>query len=127
MSAAYCWQYMLNQETKTENMKKVIFAIAILFSTYHAIGSPLKEIPVVVLNTSHDIFYFKIRKTMIGGTVEVYNPSGQLVASQNMDNKKLIIDFFDMAPGDYKIVVKKDNVQETFNYIRRGLDLAVTK
>jgi hypothetical protein len=107
-------------------MKKLIFAFALLLSSYHAISNPSKkEIPVVVLNTSHDIFYFKICKALIGGTVKVYSPAGQLVATQNLDSKKLIIDFFDMAPGEYKIVVKKDNIEETFTYGRQGYNMVV--
>jgi hypothetical protein len=98
-------------------MKKIILAIALLASSYNAFS---KEIPVVVLNTSHDIFYFKIGKSMMGGVVEVYNPEGKIVGTQNLDNRKLIIDFFDMAPGNYIIKVKKDNVEETFSYQRTG-------
>ncbi|HEY5823778.1 MAG TPA: hypothetical protein VIT44_05410, partial [Cyclobacteriaceae bacterium] len=90
-------------------MKKVIFALALIISFYSSFSATRKETPVVVLSTSHDIFYFKICKAMIGGKVEVYSPEGEVVGTQNLDNRKLIIDFFDMAPGDYTIKVKKEN------------------
>src|ERR1700755_2669927 len=106
-------------------MKKIILAFTILFTSYNAISSPLKDSLVVVLNTSNDIFYFKIDKTMIGGIVEVFSANGELVASQNLESKKLIIDFFEMNPGDYKIVVKKENVEETFTYIREAYNMRV--
>lgn len=99
-------------------MKKLVFAIAVLFASFNAIGSTMKDTPVTVLNTSLDVFYFKIDKMMIGGTVEVYNQAGEVVATQNLESKKLIIDFFEILPGDYKIVVKKDQIEETFNYTK---------
>jgi hypothetical protein len=106
-------------------MKKVIFAFALLLSFYGPFGATAKETPVVVLSTSHDIFYFKICKTMVGGMVEVYNPEGKVVGTQNLDSRKLIIDFFDMAPGDYTIKVKKENTEETFTYHRDGFQMVV--
>jgi len=106
-------------------MKKVIFALALLISSYSSFSATLKDTPVVVLSTSHDIFYFKICKTMVGGTVEVYNPEGKMVGTQNLDNRKLIIDFFDMAPGNYTIKVKKENIEETFTYHRDGYQMVV--
>lgn len=97
-------------------MKKIIIAIAVIFSSYSAIANTVKEAPVVVLNSTQEIFYFKICKTMIGGTAEVFDAAGNLVGTQKLDSRKMIIDFFEMAPGDYTIKVKKEGVEETFNY-----------
>jgi len=106
-------------------MKKVIFTLALIISFYSSFSTTRKDTPVVVLKTSHDIFYFKICKTMIGGKVEVYSPEGNVVGTQNLDNRKLIIDFFDMAPGDYTIKVKKENTEETFTYHREGYQMVI--
>ena len=106
-------------------MKKVILTLALIISFYSSFSTTRKNTPVVVLSTSHDIFYFKISKTMVGGTVEVYNPEGKIVGAQNLDNRKLIIDFFDMAPGDYTIKVKKENTQEIFTYHREGYQMVI--
>src|SRR6478609_4425208 len=106
-------------------MKKVIFTLALIIAFYSSFSTGLKDTPVVVLSTSHDIFYFKICKTMIGGTVEVYSPEGKVVGTQNLDDRKLIIDFFDMAPGDYTIKVKKENTEETFTYHKDGYQMVI--
>ncbi len=107
-------------------MKKIIFAITVLFASFSAMANPVKEAPVVVLNTTHDIFYFKICKSMMGGTAEVFDAAGNLVITQNLDNRKLIIDFFEMLPGDYTIKVKKENTEETFAYHRNDYTLTVS-
>jgi len=107
------------------NMKKIIFALALMMSFYSSFGVPLKDTPVVILGRSHDIFYFKIGKAMVGGTVEVYSPEGNVIGTQNLDNRKLIIDFFDMAPGYYTIKVKKEGTEETFTYHRKGNQVAL--
>lgn len=106
-------------------MKKVLFALALLLSFYSSFSASRKETPVIVLGRSHDIFYFKICKAMVGGVVEVYSPQGNVIETQNLDNRKLIIDFFDMAPGDYTIKVKKDGTEEVFTYHRRGKQVAL--
>jgi hypothetical protein len=102
-------------------MKKAVFVLAVLLAFYTSFAKSPNGTGTVVMQlaTSHEIFYFKACRTMLGATVEVYDPTGKQVATQNLNKRKLIIDFFDMAPGDYKVVVTKNGTGQVFYYHRR--------
>jgi hypothetical protein len=77
---------------------------------------------VNVLTTSHDIFYFKVDQGWIGGEVEVIGENAIPVSVQKLDRKKMVVDFFDLAPGQYTIVIKKKgecDCHEEFIYIKK--------
>jgi|GEM_PF-2982320 len=103
-------------------MKTVRNFIVVAFSlmTLTSMASPL--LGVEVLTTSHEIFYFKIDKGWIGGEVDVLDENSKPISVQKLDKKKMLIDFFDIAPGTYTIVIKKGgacNCQEEFIYIKK--------
>lgn len=79
-----------------------------------------KAMSVLVLSTSHEVFYFKVSKEMLQGTVEVYNEQQQLVGRQLLDKRKMIIDFFDAAPGSYKIKVTNQTQSFEYTYEKQG-------
>ncbi len=99
-------------------MKKLIVVVFFLV-TFTNMASPL--LGVEVLTTSHEIFYFKIDKAWIGGEVDVLREDSTPVMSQKIDKKKVVVDFFDLAPGIYKIVIKNNdcNCSEEFTYIKK--------
>ncbi len=55
---------------------------------------------------------------MVGGKVEVYDADGNLVRTQELNKCKLIVDFFDLPPGDYRVKVTKECFEEIFDYHR---------
>jgi hypothetical protein len=75
-----------------------------------------KAMSVMVLSTSHELFYFKVSKEMLQGTVEVYNAQQQLIGRQLLDKRKMMIDFFDAAPGNYTIKVVAANQSFEYTY-----------
>jgi hypothetical protein len=104
-------------------MKKLILALALLATSYNAISKDIKkESPVVVLATSHEIFYFKVLESMIGGEVNVFDAAGNQVAAQSVDKRKMIVDFFEMQPGDYTVKVVKGNIEQVFDYHRKAIN-----
>jgi hypothetical protein len=100
-----------------------IFALTLLI-TVPALASPKKNSnntsAVRVLATKMDIFYFSVPKTMMGAKIEVYNETGELIATQIVTRHKTIVDFYNANPGHYTIIIKKDGNQESFNYSKNA-------
>ena len=96
-----------------------LVAVVLFMVTFTSMSAPL--LGVEVLTTSHDIFYFKVDKGWIGGEVDVVAENSKQILAQKLDKKKMVVDFFDLAPGTYKIVVKKGDCEchEEFTYIKK--------
>jgi hypothetical protein len=66
-----------------------------------------------------DLFTFKTDKELIGAQVEVYNSSGELITSNSLQKRKMIIDFGDAVFGTYTIrIIKGDELKE-FKYVKK--------
>lgn len=63
-----------------------------------------------------DLFVFKTGKKLIGATVEIRSADGDLLTTQNLRNKKMIIDFSSVDLGTYIIRVSKGKRTEEFIY-----------
>ena len=73
---------------------------------------------VRVISVKRDIFYFKVCRSFIGGTIEVYGENGQVICSDKIQNHKSILDFYLLDTGFYKIKIKKDDHEVTFGYTK---------
>ena len=56
---------------------------------------------------------------MKDATVEVHSAAGDLVTSQKLTSKKMIIDFKNVKFGTYTIQVKKNGAVQEFNYDKK--------
>jgi cytochrome oxidase Cu insertion factor (SCO1/SenC/PrrC family) len=66
-----------------------------------------------------NLFTLKTDKEFIGAQVEVYNSTGQLITSNSLQKRKMVIDFGDAHLGTYTIrIVKGDELQE-FKYVKK--------
>ena len=99
-------------------MKNLITAALILIATSGLIASPKSE-PVSVLSVKRDIFYFKVEKSFIGATIEVYANDGQLILTETVIRRKAIVDFYLENPGTYTIKLKKDDKEASFTYEKK--------
>ena len=97
-----------------------LVAVVIFLASFTTMASPTSGVDV--LTVSHEIFYFKVDESWIGGEVDVLGADSLQVTAQKLDKKKIVIDFFDLAPGTYTIVIKKKNNcecdREKFTYIK---------
>lgn len=73
----------------------------------------------VVSSRQKDLFVFKVSKSWHVAKVEVLDFKGQPVNSQRLLKRKMIINFYDLKPGTYKIKITKDHHTEEFQYIKK--------
>jgi hypothetical protein len=97
-------------------MKHLILSLllAVSFSTF-ASYKP-SSVPVSVISSKRDIFYFKVDKTFIGAIIEVKNSAGVVVLSQPVNSHKAILDFFLEDAGIYDIAIRKEGKVMEFVY-----------
>lgn len=67
-----------------------------------------REQPVTVVSTSHEVFYFKVRKELLGARVEIVDSYNRELGSTTVVSKRMLIDFIELMPDTYKIRVIKD-------------------
>jgi hypothetical protein len=100
-------------------MKKLSLSV-IFFISCIASQANNKRPPVSVLSINSDIFYFKVAKSFIGATVEVFGAEGELKLSDKVNRHKAIIDFYEESAGKYTIVLKKDG--NVMNFVYEKMD-----
>lgn len=67
----------------------------------------------------NDRFVFTIDKSMRGGEVTVVYTNGDVVTTQKLTRRKMIIDFKQVKGGNYTIVVSKGGQEERFQFEKR--------
>ena len=66
-----------------------------------------------------DLFTLKADKDLVGAQVEIYNSNGELITSNSLQKRKMIIDFGEAVFGTYTIrIVKGDELKE-FKYVKK--------
>ena len=63
-----------------------------------------------------DVFVVKTEKKFIGAKVQVFNASGELLATQTLKKRKVVIDFGDVKTGSYTIRLSKDKKTKEFHF-----------
>jgi hypothetical protein len=69
---------------------------------------------ISVISVDREIFYFRVAKQLLGGTVDVYDQQGLVVHSEKVIKKKMIVDFFHREAGTYTIKITKGEHVEVF-------------
>lgn len=65
------------------------------------------------------LFVYKTQKKFAGATVEIYTSSGNLLTAQNIQKRKLIIDFGSAVKDTYTIRVVKGGDIKEFQFVNR--------
>jgi hypothetical protein len=97
-----------------------LFVVAFMLVTFTNMASPRLGVDVLII--SHEVFYFKVDEGWLGGEVDVVGMDSTQVSVQKIDKKKMMVDFFDLAPGTYTIIIKKNDncdCREEFTYIKK--------
>ncbi len=94
-----------------------ILVIAFALLAIPSFASPGPNDAVHVLSTKRYIFYFKVEKDLIGGSVEVIDRSQEVVATAKIERAKNIVDFFYLPAGKYSIKIRKGAAEFIFPYV----------
>jgi hypothetical protein len=97
------------------NVLTLIISVFISLSSTQQ-SDDCKDNEVSILSKKRDIFYFKLCKYFLGARVEVYDPEGKIIATEEITANKALIDFYFEKPGKYAIKFKKGNEQKDFTY-----------
>lgn len=99
-------------------MKILVTLVVTLFSftvanAHIESGNPSKG------NSKDSLYVLKTDKKFVGATVEIYSSEGTLVTSQNLNKRKMIIDFGPVIRDTYTIRVVKGKETQEFHFERK--------
>ena len=101
-------------------MKKIAFLLSMMIVTTMAFSNGIREgHPVHVLSVRMSVVHLKLPREFVGATLEIYSENGELILSQVVHERKVLIDFDNQKEGLYKIKIKKGEEQAEINYINR--------
>jgi hypothetical protein len=97
-------------------MKNVIGLFTILMLvTFTTVARPKGKVKIIALK-SHSV-YFKVDKSFIGGSVEVYDANQNLLESEELPHTHTMVFFHEKPSGKYFIKVKKGEKTIEFGYV----------
>lgn len=100
-------------------MKTFISIIVTLFVLTAAHAGPGDDEAVDGGSKEKDLFVFKTDKKLVGATVEIYTSEGELVTSQQLNKRKMVIDFGPVSKDTYTIRVVKGDETKEFHYEKK--------
>src|SRR5688572_23969619 len=71
---------------------------------------------VTVLNNTLDVLYLKVSPAYVGAWLTVFDSNGAKVKQIHVTTKKILVDFFDDAQGDYLVHIEKGGFQQDVKY-----------
>jgi len=96
-------------------MKNTILITVFAFITLASFANAKPE-TVQVIAARMNTLYLKVEKDFTGSTIEIFNEAGELIASEQITERKILIDFDMVCNGLYTIKVKKNNEETVLDY-----------
>ena len=93
-------------------MKRLILVVGLL--VVMTVSEARNPVSILAINSS--IIYFKINKDLMGATLEIEDEAGNALIAEKITHKKVIIDFFYMKAGKYRVKIKYSDLEEVFIY-----------
>jgi hypothetical protein len=93
--------------------------VALLIISSSLVASGAEAIEVVEPPKYKNLFTLRTEKQFVGAQVEVYNSRGELITSQSLQKRKMIIDFGEARFGTYTIRIVKGQSKKEFKYIKK--------
>ena len=101
-----------------KTLVRVSLVALLISAAITAQATPVEDVSVVP--TKHkNLFVFKADRDYVGATVEVYYSNGDLVTSEKLGKRKMIINFCDTRHGEYTIRVVKGDKKQEFHYVKK--------
>jgi hypothetical protein len=103
---------------ETLAMKKTTFLFSMMIASTIGLSNGIKTTdPVHVLSSRLSIVHLKVTREFIGATLEIYNEMDELILSQVVNERKVLIDFDKQKQGVFKIKIKKGADEDVIEYI----------
>ena len=95
-------------------MKNIIIIAALVIVSSSAFAS--KPSAVKVVSKNMDVVYFKVSEDLIGAEIEIQDWTGKVIHTEQIVDKKVLVDFYAEPSGEYTIVVKKNGKSEQISF-----------
>jgi hypothetical protein len=95
---------------------KVSFTVLFLLTAL-ASFSQKKDPSIKIISTQDGLFHFKVIEKLEDAYVEVLNDSNKVISKQQLDCKRMMIDFYDASPGTYYIRIPATNFERIYEYV----------
>jgi hypothetical protein len=99
-------------------MKKAVLIGLVILIMATPILARSKD-PKAESSRNKNLFTFKADRKFLGAQVEVIYGNGEVLTSQTLSKRKMLIDFSDMKSGSYMIRVKKGSEVQEFAYEKK--------
>src|SRR5258707_15527925 len=97
----------------------IAFSLSLFTASVAVFGTSSSRNSVHIVSAKQkNLFVFKVNKSWQGARVEVLAANGDCVSRQRLLKRKMIINFYDMQPGTYKINITKNGHREEFQYTK---------
>ncbi len=100
-------------------MKKLTTSLFVSFLILSSSLYATAEAIDVIEPRQKSLFTLKAEKQFVGAQVEIYNASGELITTQSLQKRKMVIDFGDAMLGLYTIKVVKGDSKQEFKYLKK--------
>ncbi len=102
-------------------MKTFILASAFVLAMTSSFATEVTSGESVTLISSKykNLFVFKAKKKFVGATVEIYSSNGDMITSQHLQKRKMIINFCDVRYDTYTIRIAKGSNTQEFQYVKK--------
>ncbi|MBI3220232.1 MAG: hypothetical protein HYZ44_12035 [Bacteroidetes bacterium] len=95
---------------------KVSFTILVLLTSLMSFAQK-KDPAIKIISTADGVFHFKVTEKLQNAYVEVLDDSNKVISKQALDCKRMMIDFYDAAPGTYHIRISATNFERIYDYV----------
>jgi hypothetical protein len=93
--------------------------ITLIFIVTSVFARDTNETDKVTPAKSKSIFIFKANKEFLGARVDILTEGGSVITSQQLEKRKVIIDFGSVKMGTYTIRVSKGGKTKAYQYIKK--------
>jgi flagellar hook assembly protein FlgD len=92
--------------------KFILLALALVLIIQSAMATPLPAESVRLKNKT--TFVYKADKDFMGATIEIRYQNGDLVSTEKLEKRRIVIDFAQVKSGEYTIRITKGKRVEEF-------------
>lgn len=84
-----------------------------------SVSASTKNEGISAVKSKHNsLLVLKSNRKFIGATVEVVSSRGEVITSEKLEKRKLLIDFKNVEQGSYTVRLTKGTEVREFNYLK---------